>query len=210
MRTHKKYIRDATNIYYSHKELEDLKSLCEIAKQLDNRQVLPATSGNLSVRSSKDQFLITRSGYHKKFTTPAHFLRINTHNTLPITFIAPKPSDETKLHAAVYSLFPEINSVVHCHPAKLDSFLRVPHFKFEGHELLKCLGYKTHTEPFCLPVFKNSQDMDKLAEEIKDYFSKVIKSNDPICAFYLENHGIYCFGTSPQNAMNKLEVFLYF
>lgn len=203
--TSKKYIRDGSGFYYSLQELQNVQTLCEIAKRLDKRHALPATSGNLSVRTSPNQFLITRSGYHKKYSNPVHFLRINIEDALPAAHIAPKPSDETKLHATIYSLFPDVNSIVHCHPQNLNS-LKSPEHTFEGHELLKALGYKSHDEAFSLPVFKNSQDMDKLAIEIKKYFSQ--SKNKIVCAFHLEEHGIYCFGKTPEDAMNKLEVFL--
>lgn len=183
----------------------ELKKICEIAVWLDKRQAIPATSSNFSYKRNENSFLITRSGMHKRNITPAHFIDVDLQgNALSRTFL--KPSDETLLHAMVYRNFPNAKVVLHCHAKEFEKVTKPSHTLL-GHELLKAVGFKTHTQDLVLPVFENSQDMEKLSEEIESYYSQNKHPNH--FAFILERHGVYCFGSSVDQARYHLEVLLH-
>ena len=55
----KKYRRDASFFLLSGHELLTLNKLCELAVYLDERNAIPATSSNFSLRASKNSFLIS-------------------------------------------------------------------------------------------------------------------------------------------------------
>lgn len=205
MRHYKKNTRSACGFYYSEKTLNELKELSTITKKLNERNVIPATSSNFSVRLCEKNFLITRSGYHKKETTPKHFMRLDIDGN-SLSHFSLKPSDESKLHARIYKNFPFVNCVLHCHSNTFDKY-KPPFIKFSNHELLKALGFKSHENEFHLSIFENTQDMDFMQEKLKIHFEKNAASYD--CAFLLENHGIYVFAKNVPDAFNKLEVFLY-
>lgn len=204
MRTINKFQKDATFFPLSLKERIDLKNICEFAERLDARQAIPATSSNFSIRASTESFLISRSGIHKRHLNPSSFLRVNLRGK-PMSIIAPKPSDETLLHALIYRNIPDANVVIHCHAPELE-LLRAPHHSIAGHELLKALEKKTHEEDYNLPVFSNSQDMEKLSLDIE---KKLFTKKQSVHAFILESHGIYCLGKNIDETIMRLEALLH-
>lgn len=224
MRTYKKIIKDSSFFPLSLYETIELNQICSAAKRLDNRLAIPATSSNFSVRTKENAFLITKSGLHKRNLNPSHFIRTNLQGT-PLHPMSPKPSDETFLHAMIYRNSKHSNAILHCHAPELESVsldnsdsltldkneneqLPCGLFKLRGHEILKALGLKSHLEDFYLPVIQNDQDIKKLSILIeKNFFTHEKKL--PICAFLLENHGIYCFGNSVGQAELRMEAILH-
>lgn len=221
MRTYKKIIKDSSFLPISLYEKIELNYICDIAKRLDNRFAIPATSSNFSIRTKNNSFLITKSGLHKRNLNPSHFIRVN-FNGKPLHSLAPKPSDETLLHAIIYRNYQKINAVLHCHAPELENVtlnktellpnkfgsINYGFFKLSGHEILKALGIKNHIEEFKLPVIQNDQDIEKISNFIEKNLSS-FENETPFCAFLLENHGIYCFGNSTHQAEYRLEAILY-
>ncbi|WGL59012.1 class II aldolase/adducin family protein [Pigmentibacter sp. JX0631] len=223
MRQYRKIIKDASFYPLSSLEHIELNKMCEVAKRLDKRHAIPATSSNFSIRTKNvDHFLITKSGIHKRNLNSSQFIRTQLTGNA-IHPLAPKPSDETLLHALVYKNLDYVNAVIHCHALEfeyiqlqkncvnLDESKNCEKFGFyifPGHELLKALGYKDHNTDYYLPVIKNNQDMEKVSQLIEEQFFSQQKKI-PICAFLLENHGIYCFGNSVRQAELRLEALLH-
>jgi methylthioribulose-1-phosphate dehydratase len=224
MRTYKKIIKDSSFFPLSLYETIELNNICNAAKRLDRRNAIPATSSNFSIRSKENTLLITKSGLHKRNLNPSHFIRSDLQGN-PLHSQSPKPSDETLLHAMIYRNLRNATAVLHCHAPELE-FITLKKseplthaknekeqtlcgfFKLHGHEILKALGLKTHLEDFYLPVVQNDQDMEKLSKQIeKNFFTHQQKL--PLCAFLLENHGIYCFGNSVHQAELRLEAILH-
>jgi len=209
MKTVWKYKRDATFFPLSAWERVNLSKLCALARRLDARLAIPATSSNFSMRTRTDidvdlgAFLITRSGLHKRLITPGHFLRVDVAGS-PLHPLAPKPSDETLLHAMIYAKFPSAKAVVHCHAPELEK-CRAPVFVLEGHELLKALGLRTHQESFPLAVFPNNQDMGALVKLIEPRLGEAALK----VGFVLEKHGLYCIGADIDQAAMRLEALLH-
>jgi ribulose-5-phosphate 4-epimerase/fuculose-1-phosphate aldolase len=87
--------------------------LVAAGRRMDGRGWVPATSGNLSARLPGERLAITRSGVHKGF--------LETRDIIAVDFsgrsLTPgmKPSAETLLHCQIYSLWPEVGSVLHGH-----------------------------------------------------------------------------------------------
>ncbi|WP_186645627.1 class II aldolase/adducin family protein [Fluviispira vulneris] len=224
MKTLQKYIKDASFFPLSLKENYELNSLCKVVTRLDERKAIPATSSNFSLRSKPNEFLITKSGLHKRNLNPSHFIRTDLGGN-PLHPLSPKPSDETLLHALIYKNFDSANAVLHCHAPELDIFnlecnefsqiikqkqddLKYGFLRIKGHELLKALGFKSHTEDFFLPIIENHQDMSLLSNVIEENFIKT-KTPSTFTAFVLEKHGIYCFGNSISQAEIRLETILH-
>lgn len=223
MRQYRKIIKDSSFQPLSFLEYNELSKMCEVAKRLDTRQAIPATSSNFSIRTrNAQQFLITKSGIHKRNLTPQQFIRTGLTGQA-VHPLSPKPSDETLLHAMIYRNLAYTQAVIHCHAQELE-FIQLNkncislneetnketfgYFVFPGHELLKALGYKDHATEYYLPVIKNHQDMEYISYFIEQQFFNNAKKI-PICAFLLENHGIYCFGNSVRQAELRLEALLH-
>lgn len=210
MRSVTKYKRDATLCPLSARERIELKRLCQVARHLDAMNAIPATSSNFSLRASADRFLISRSGIHKRLLEPHHFIRAN-FDGFAVNAQAPKPSDETLLHAMLYRHLPWAGAIVHCHARELES-VRAPEHVFKGHELLKALGKSSHEEPLELPVFMNSQDMEALSLEVE---SRLFQAGDATLGpaqcvgFVLQEHGAYVVGRSVVEAELRMEALIH-
>jgi methylthioribulose-1-phosphate dehydratase len=209
MRAVTKYKADASFLPLSLFERVALKNLCEVAKRLDSRIAIPATSSNFSLRCGPQRFFISKSGVHKRNLTPVSFLRVQLDGKA-VHPLAPKPSDETLLHAVLYRLFENVNCILHCHAPEIE-FLRFPSARLEGHELLKALGAPGHEEPLDLTVFRNNQNMVTLSEEVEARFHQELASSQSLAKgiFVLERHGIYCGGKDVQQAEARLEALLH-
>ncbi|APJ03016.1 methylthioribulose 1-phosphate dehydratase [Silvanigrella aquatica] len=226
MRTYRRIIKDSSFLPLSLYEMNSLNHLCDAAKRLDNRNAIPATSSNFSVRAKDNNFFITKSGLHKRNLKPNHFIRVHL-NGKPVHPLSPKPSDETLLHALIYKNFSQAQAILHCHAPELEfvnleksqivkpvheatniSDIKFGFFKLEGHEILKALGFKSHLEHYYLPVIENNQNMEKLSTIIEQNFF-AYQQKLPYCAFLLEKHGIYCFGNSVHQAELRLEAILH-
>jgi methylthioribulose-1-phosphate dehydratase len=198
-----KHGRDAGLLPLGGWERIQLKKLCAVARRLDSRLAIPASSSNFSWRRAPDEIFITRSGLHKRLIEPDSFLRVNLKGKT-ISAASPKPSDETLLHCALYATQHEANVVLHCHAPEME-FLSAPNWTIPGHELLKALGFQDHTTPLRFPVLPNDQNMETLAKRTQELSNEIILSK----GFLLQNHGLYCFGKTLEHALCHLEALLH-
>ena len=189
MRTYKKIIKDSSFFPISLFELNELNKICAIAKRLDGRNAIPATSSNFSIRAKKENgLLITKSGLHKRNLNPSHFIRTSLQGE-PLHSQSPKPSDETLLHAMIYRNLNKINAVIHCHAPELESisiiksqiieqdkksneYLNCGFYRIPGHEVLKALGFKSHLEDFYFMKIETFQ----IGNEINFFYSSLALS----------------------------------
>ncbi len=193
--------------YLSILKNQELKKLCDLARYLDKRNAIPATSSNFSMRFSTETFLISRSGFHKRNLRTDDFINVNLEGK-PNFFMASKPSDETLLHALIYKLFPDAQFVAHTHAKEFDEF-KSTQALFSNHELIKAFGYSTHESSFSFPIFPNNQDIKLLADRIAPEIINTIHKKNIFVGFGLERHGIYCFGKTVEQVQNYLEALMY-
>jgi methylthioribulose-1-phosphate dehydratase len=188
-----------------HESTQNLKQeLISAAKAMSAQALLPATSGNLSARF-ENLLLITVSGKDKAQLTEDDFLLVN-YKAEAVEELDKKPSAETLLHSLVYETYPKANYVYHVHSSasvvlskKIGANKEV---KLQNYELLKALaGNDTHKKTELVPIFRNSQRIKLLAEDIKQFMS--VKSD--IHAFILEGHGFYTWGSSHQECLRHVE-----
>ncbi len=88
------------------------ETIVEICRRLHARGWLAAADGNVSLRLSSDNILITPTGLHKGYITPDEICRITIDNRV----LEGKPSSERLMHLAVYKNAPKAVAVVHAHP----------------------------------------------------------------------------------------------
>jgi methylthioribulose-1-phosphate dehydratase len=194
-----------------HEEMKKLATLVRVMNSLGHN---PATSGNYSLRSktSPDIALVSESGIDKSKFSEEHFLPIyyNTRKMHPdYVELKRKSSDETDIHLSIYQIT-KANCVLHSH--LLDSLLFADLFTglksatISNLELLKGFkGVSTHDITINIPCFDNTQDIAKLAEEIKP--SIINEKNN--YGLLLRGHGVYVWGESVEEAKRHLEVFEY-
>ncbi|WP_337879970.1 methylthioribulose 1-phosphate dehydratase [Rheinheimera sp.] len=177
--------------------------LCATGRWVAQRQWVPATGGNFSIRSSAQSCLVTASGKDKGELSPADLLQVNFDEA---GFSCQgNPSAETALHCALYQLYPDAKAVLHTHSVQATVFSRVvlqPHYCFDGYEMQKAIqGTMSHQQALLLPVLENSQDIPALAAEV----TRLATSQSLPYAFLVRGHGLYVWGDSLDQSKRHLE-----
>jgi methylthioribulose-1-phosphate dehydratase len=171
----------------------------------------PATSTNYSARlPGADQYIISRSGVDKSTFKLEDFILIDKNGKIlpPFNQGGIKPSAETDIHTYIYSLFPEINCVLHTHSVLATvlskAFAHQGQLTFEGFEIQKGLeGNSTHAIETILPVVPNSQDMRDIINSMTPNFTKGLN----IHGFLISGHGLYTWGKNIATAKRHIETY---
>jgi L-fuculose-phosphate aldolase len=86
--------------------------IVEICRRLNGKNLLSAADGNVSLRLSDSEILITPAGLNKAHITAADIAVITLDNRI----VSGNPSSERLMHLEVFSRCPEARAVVHAHP----------------------------------------------------------------------------------------------
>lgn len=191
-------------------------ALVEIARQLYARGWMAGTAGNLSARATpaecgagRDAFWITASGVPKGQLEERDFLmiEIDSGEVLYRASADAKPSAEANIHRAVYRLFSQVTTCLHGH--SVDAALAVhdlaPHateLPLPPLEMIKGLGVWDEKPKVGLPLFQNHVDVQNIADDIGERFRN---SPPAVPALMIRNHGVTVWGSSLQEAFNRLE-----
>jgi L-fuculose-phosphate aldolase len=171
------------NKYLQNKmTIEEAKiKVCAAGKQLLQEGLVARTWGNVSVRVSDHQMVITPSGRKYDELTPDDMVLVDFY-TLKFDGNI-KPSSELKLHCQVYKTRPHIQAVIHTHQmyasivaaAQQDVVvINEAHQKILGGKIIKAA-------PYALPNTK------KITVET----AKAIELSN---AALMSNHGAVCIG----------------
>lgn len=182
-----------------------VQSLAEAGRQLYQMGMVPATSGNFSIRLDPDRIAITVSGRHKGRLTADDIMLIDLDGN---SLDKRQPSAEKFLHTQIYHRFPNAGAVLHPHSihATLISRLVEGVLELEDYELLKAFnGVMTHEARLHVPVFGNDQDIRRLAVDIDAW----MESNEPVYGYLIRGHGFYTWGETIDDAMRHVEAFDY-
>jgi L-fuculose-phosphate aldolase len=169
-------------------DLTEAKNIvCAAGKQLLKEGLVARTWGNVSVRISDTQMVITPSGRQYDELKPDDMVLVDFY-TLKFEGSI-KPSSELKLHCQVYKTRPHINAVIHTHQmyasivaaAQQDVMVLQPeHQKILGGTIIKAA-------PYALPNTK------KITVETA---TAIEASNAALMA----NHGAVCIGKKLEDA----------
>ncbi|AUX20907.1 methylthioribulose-1-phosphate dehydratase [Sorangium cellulosum] len=165
----------------------------------------PATSGNFSARLGEGTFAITASGRPKGALGPSDIVVVDADGRLARP-AAGRPSAETLLHCQLYRRSSAIGAVAHTHSRAATVLsrgaLRAGYVTISGYELGKALsGVTTHDEAVLLPVFANTQDIARLAEEVEALMS----AHPPVHGYLIAGHGLYTWGASVADVRRHVE-----
>lgn len=171
-------------------QIEEAKNIvCNAGKQLLKEGLVARTWGNVSVRISDTQMVITPSGRSYNDLTPNDMVLVDFYTLKYEGSI--KPSSELKLHCQVYKTRPQINAVIHTHQmyasivaaAQQDVIvLKEAHQKILGGTVIKAA-------PYALPNTK------KITVES----ARAIEDSN---AALMANHGVVCIGEKLENAFD--------
>ena len=169
-------------------EIDKLISVCH---KVYEKRFVSANDGNVSVITSENTILITRSGICKGDITEKDILEFD-FNGKHLKGEG-KITTEFKLHLYAYSKRKEVNAVVHCHPVYATAFslLGEELVKHYFPEVILTLG-KVHLCKYATP---STKDLPLSLDPHIDYGR----------AFLLQNHGALTLGKNLDDAYYKME-----
>jgi L-fuculose-phosphate aldolase len=160
--------------------------VCAAGKRLLSEGLVARTWGNVSVRVSERQMVITPSGRKYQDLSPEDMVLVDIYT---LKYEGLKPSSELKLHCEIYKNRPEVQAVIHTHQmygsivaaAQRDvEVLDAEHAKILGTTVVKAA-------PYALPNTK------KITVETAKALGKAN-------AALMANHGVVCSGINLENA----------
>ena len=150
------------------------------------------SGGNISIRDDNGDIWITPSGVDKGSLTAQDIVCVKSDSTIVGVH---KPSSELPFHRAIYSIRPELKSIIHAHPPALVAFSivgKVPDTKIvpQAHDIIGDVGFA----PYGCP------GSEELGQKIASEFS-----NTNYRAVIMENHGVVLAGTDMMDAYQRFE-----
>jgi ribulose-5-phosphate 4-epimerase/fuculose-1-phosphate aldolase len=149
---------------------------------------LPATDGNLSVRTGDDRVLITASGVEKRNLDESALVELDLESPEH-----GRASSEWLMHRALYSQRAELKAVLHVHSPYLTTFAaahRMPPVALLAESCVE-LG-EIALVPYCKPGSR------ELGEAL-------LQSSTHASIYLLENHGAVAVGANVREALHRLE-----
>jgi methylthioribose-1-phosphate isomerase len=180
-----------------------------MAKTLYERGWMPATAGNISVRTGPtgDQALITGSGYSKGELTDRDLVYVRVCDSQVVHENRVRPSAETTIHTALYRAT-GCGAVVHVHSpyattvsawyGRREEITTVP---FKDYELIKGFGL-TDPSGTEVPVFPNWTQVPRIGVEVERYLRRR-PSAPPV--LLIAAHGATAWGDSLAHARDRME-----
>ena len=120
-----------------------------------------------------------------------------------------RPSAETSIHQAIYSLFPEAKACYHVHSIEanlVSCFTDGDKLLLPPLEMLKGLGVWLENPQVDIPVFTNHLEVKQIANDICARFKKAAP---PVNVLLIRNHGVTVWADSLDSAGNYLEIAEY-
>lgn len=171
------------------------EEICAVGRKLSELQLVVAHQGNISARIDQDRIVCTPTGVRKGEITPDS-LAVMTLKGVQLN--GPTVSSEVKMHLGLYRERPDCQAVVHAHPIAATGFALagvVPDAMLMP-EAISVLG------PICLVPFAMPG-----TEEVPQMISEDAADHK---TFLLANHGAVTIGTSPTDALLRMETLEHF
>ena len=166
--------------------------MIDIGRELYRKQLIVATEGNFSVRFGLGTILCTTGGVNKGFLTSSDLVMVNLRGE-PLEGNS-RPTSEIELHLEVYRNRPDINAVIHAHPAFCIALM------LAGLKLDKPLSPESVLVLGKVPVAAYARpSTSQVAESIRPYIHKTD-------CILLDRHGSLTVGKTLTEALHKLEI----
>lgn len=189
---------------------DSIDALRECGRLFHSRGWSVGTSSNYSVVLGNEpvDLIVTASGMDKGRLERNDFVRVGSDGK-PAFDNQPRSSAETMLHVILAEI-PGTGSILHTHSVwgtlLSDYFYSERGFEIQGYEMLKGLeGVKTHQHRQWVPVFDNTQDIPKLAAQVREALGH--ETNPLRHGFLIRNHGLYTWGHDVFAARRHIEIF---
>ena len=172
------------------------QDILEVGKRMYARGFVASNDGNISVRLSENEILITASGVSKGYMETSDLVKVDMDGK--VLSGDKKPSSEIKMHLVVYRNRPDVNSVCHAHPQIATAFAvsRKQCDKIALPEVIFSIG-RVALSNYATPS----------TQEVPDSISDIITKSD---AVLLANHGALTVGKDVFDAYYKMETLEHF
>lgn len=174
-------------------EEKSKQDIIEVGKMLYNKGLNVSTDGNISIRISENEILITASGYSKAKLTPELITKVDLDGNI---IYGKKPARDIRMHLATYKTRKDVKAIVHCHPPIATGFAitETDLSKITLPEILFTLGQVGITD-YATPT----------TEEVPKTVIKKLNENKDYGALILACHGALTFGVDIMEAYYKME-----
>ncbi|MEK4343634.1 class II aldolase/adducin family protein [Paenibacillus sp. FSL P4-0184] len=167
--------------------------ICDIGRNLFNKDFIAANDGNISARLSENEILTTPRAVSKGYLEPHMLVKVNLQGEVLEAAEGYRPSTETKMHLRIYNELPEMNGVVHAHPPYATAFA------IKGEALDKMMMPESVIMIGDIPLAEYGTPS---TEEIPDSLMPFLGKKT---AVLLENHGALTWGTDVMEAYLNME-----
>ncbi|HEY4430893.1 MAG TPA: class II aldolase/adducin family protein [Paenibacillus sp.] len=167
--------------------------ICDIGKNLFNKDFIAANDGNISARLSENEILTTPRAVSKGYLEPHMIVKVNLQGEVLEAAEGYRPSTETKMHLRIYNELPEMNGVVHAHPPYATAFA------IKGEALDKMMMPESVIMIGDIPLAEyGTPSTDEIPDSLMPFLGKKT-------AVLLENHGALTWGTDVMEAYLNME-----
>jgi len=170
------------------------RAVIQAAKELVKKGLVARTWGNISVRISDTQFVITPSGLSYDTLTEDKIVTVNIRDVSYEGHV--KPSSEAGIHADVYKLRPSVGAVIHTHQKAASVISVCPEgLLIESEKEKALLGDMAPCTAYGMPGTK------KLRKAVRKAVSDYPKSR----GFLFPRHGALLVGSDLKTAFLEAE-----
>lgn len=187
-------------------------TLARLIVQFNEKGWSAATGTNYSflIDPERQKYWVSISRKDKSYFTANDFMEVFVDGGVSEAHQHLKPSAENRLHATIYKLATDATIVLHSHSVNLTVLSGwmlqkgEKYIKIEGYEVQKAIGNcKTHEATILLPIFDNTQDMEKLSKAIEERWDECLAAQ----GFAIAKHGFYTWGKNLLEAKRQLEAY---
>lgn len=174
-------------------EEEARQAIVQTGKRMYDHGYVVTNDGNISVRISSTEIIVTPTGVSKGFMTPEMMVKMNLDGDV-LEAEGTKPSSEVKMHLRVYAEDDSVMAVVHAHPIYATSYA------IAGIPLDEPILSEAMLQIGAVPIAKYAKPG---TYDVPDGIAPFVKGYG---AVLLSNHGALTWGTTLGEAFSRMEV----
>ena len=174
-------------------EEEARQAIVQTGKRMYDHGYVVTNDGNISVRISSTEIIVTPTGVSKGFMTPEMMVKMNLDGDV-LEAEGTKPSSEVKMHLRVYAEDNGVMAVVHAHPIYATSYA------IAGIPLDEPILSEAMLQIGAVPIAKYAKPG---TYDVPDGIAPFVKGYG---AVLLSNHGALTWGTTLGEAFSRMEV----
>lgn len=174
-------------------EEEARQAIVRAGKRMYDHGYVVTNDGNISVRISSTETIVTPTGVSKGFMTPEMMVKMNLDGDV-LEAEGTKPSSEVKMHLRVYAEDDSVMAVVHAHPIYATSYA------IAGIPLDEPILSEAMLQIGAVPIAKYAKPG---TYDVPDGIAPFVKGYG---AVLLSNHGALTWGTTLVEAFSRMEV----